>query len=133
MLRAMSGGCPFCSPDGARIFLERPLVLGLWDRFPVTEHHALLVTRRHVATWFDASDDERVALMQAVDGAKAAIEARRPVDGVNVGFNAGAAAGQTVAHLHVHVIPRAVGDMEDPAGGVRHVIPSKAQYRDDDP
>lgn len=125
----MGEGCPFCAPAATRVFLERPLVRGLWDAYPVTEHHALLVTRRHVATWFDANDDERSALLDAIDAAREAIETLRRVDGFNVGFNAGAAAGQTVPHLHVHVIPRSVGDMDDPAGGVRHVIPRKAKYR----
>ena len=128
MLSAVSHGCPFCAPEAGRVFLERPLVVGLWDLYPVTERHALLVTRRHVATWFDASDDERAALVAALPEVIAEIESRRAVEGYNVGFNAGEAAGQTVPHLHVHVIPRSRGDMSDPAGGVRHVIPWKGNY-----
>jgi diadenosine tetraphosphate (Ap4A) HIT family hydrolase/HKD family nuclease len=125
----MSAGCPFCDPDPSRVFHEGKLVLGLWDAFPVSPGHALIVPRRHVATWFDASDDERTALNDAIAVARAAIESagHRP-DGYNVGFNVGEAAGQTVPHLHVHVIPRYRGDMEDPRGGVRHVIPSKGNY-----
>ena len=125
----MTNGCPFCKPDPTRLFHEGELVLGLWDGYPVTEGHALLVTRRHVATWFEASEEERAELMAAIGIARKAIEARRAVDGYNVGFNAGEAAGQTVPHLHVHVIPRSVGDMQDPRGGVRHVIPAKGNYR----
>ena len=125
----MERDCPFCSLPRDRVFHEGPVVVGLWDGYPVTDHHALLVPRRHVATWFDATDDERAALVAAIDVAKTEIERHRSVDGYNVGFNAGTAAGQTVPHLHVHVIPRSHGDMPDPTGGVRNVIPGKANYR----
>lgn len=120
--------CPFCDPPGERVFYEDPLVLGLWDAYPVSTGHALLVTRRHVATWFDASPEEHAAVMRGVEVARAEIEKHRKPDGYNVGFNAGQAAGQTVFHLHVHVIPRFRGDVDDPRGGIRWVIPAKAAY-----
>lgn len=139
-------GCPFCSADPARVFHRGDLVLGLWDGFPVSPGHALLVPRRHVPTWFDASPDEVAALAAAVAIAREAVVARisrddlrgdaagpaivRPPDGWNVGVNVGAAGGQTVFHLHVHVIPRWTGDVSDPRGGVRGVIPSKRDYRE---
>ena len=122
------GECPFCNPMAERIFHDGPLVVGLWDGFPVSPGHALLVPKRHVATWFDATAAERAALMDAVDLAKAEIEKLYTPDGYNIGINAGAAAGQTVFHLHVHLIPRYRGDVGDPRGGVRHVIPGKANY-----
>ena len=121
--------CPFCNPDPTRAFLETELILGLWEGFPVSRGHALLVPRRHVAVWFDASPAEQEALMAAIDQVRALIEelavreSRPKPDGYNVGFNAGAAAGQTVFDLHVHVIPRYAGDVADPRGGVRGVIP----------
>lgn len=122
--------CPFCDPDQSRIFHDSELVLGLWDSYPVNPGHALLVTRRHVADWFEASPEERQALLSAVTIARSAIlESHRP-DGFNVGMNIGEAAGQTVFHLHVHVIPRYAGDAADPRGGVRGVIPGKANYGD---
>lgn len=130
--------CPFCSPDASRLFYEGERVLGLWDGFPVNPGHALLVPRRHVADWFVADDDERTELLAAIEQAREAIVAQRkangePVpDGFNIGINVGAAAGQTVFHLHVHVIPRYAGDVDDPTGGVRHVIPDKANYRQPD-
>jgi diadenosine tetraphosphate (Ap4A) HIT family hydrolase/HKD family nuclease len=105
-------------------------VLGLWDAFPVSPGHALLVPKRHVATWFDATKEEQAELVAAIDIARAAIDRRlhgQP-DGYNIGVNVGRAAGQTVFHLHVHVIPRKSGDVPDPRGGVRHVIPSKGNY-----
>jgi diadenosine tetraphosphate (Ap4A) HIT family hydrolase len=129
-----TASCPFCSPEASRIFLETDLVLGLWDGFPVSSGHALLIPRRHVADWFQATAGEQAALTAAISEARTLIEAwaareGRPMpDGYNVGFNAGAAAGQTVFHLHVHVIPRYAGDVADARGGIRHVIPGKANY-----
>ena len=124
--------CPFCDQPRDRVFYEDELVLGLWDAYPVSEGHALVITRRHVANWFDASPDEQAAVMRGVEVARAEIEKTRKPDGYNVGFNAGEAAGQTVPHLHVHVIPRLRGDVADPRGGVRWVIPAKAAYWEPD-
>ena len=120
--------CPFCEPCSERVFYRDALVVGLWDAFPVTTGHALLVPVRHVPTWFESSMEERSALMRAVDAARLAIEASQPVDGYNIGINNGSAAGQTVFHLHVHVIPRRHGDVPDPRGGVRYVFPARANY-----
>ena len=125
-----TGGCPFCEPNLAQLFYEDELVRCIWDGFPLSAGHALLVPRRHVASWFDTTGPERLALVEAIDRAKAAIERERAPDGYNIGVNVGAAAGQTVFHLHVHVIPRYRGDVADPRGGVRHVIPGKARYWD---
>jgi len=123
-----SDDCPFCSPNGDRVFYRDALVIGLWDEFPVTPGHALLVPVRHVTDWFDTSLDERMALMRATDVARLAIQSKNPADGYNIGINSGEAAGQTIFHLHVHIIPRRHGDIADPRGGVRHVIPEKAKY-----
>ncbi len=103
-------------------------VFALWDGFPVSEGHALIVPYRHVPTWFDASPDERAALFGAIDAVCAEVDARLPATGFNFGINVGQSAGQTVPHLHLHVIPRRAGDVPDPRGGVRYVIPEKANY-----
>jgi diadenosine tetraphosphate (Ap4A) HIT family hydrolase len=120
--------CPFCQPAPDRSAFEHRLVRALWDAFPASPGHLLVVPRRHVATWFDASEEERAAILKALDEAKVLIDGRHHPDGYNIGINVGQAAGQTVFHLHVHLIPRYSGDVEDPRGGVRHVIPGKGNY-----
>jgi diadenosine tetraphosphate (Ap4A) HIT family hydrolase len=87
-----------------------------------------VVPRRHVAGWFDATRAEQRELLEAVDVARARIEASHAPDGFNIGVNVGAAAGQTVFHLHVHVIPRYTGDVPDPTGGVRLALPHRGNY-----
>jgi superfamily II DNA or RNA helicase/diadenosine tetraphosphate (Ap4A) HIT family hydrolase/HKD family nuclease len=98
------------------------------DRFPVSPGHCLVVPRRVIATWWEATPEERADILALVDEVKCQLDAELEPDGYNVGFNAGAAAGQTVGHLHIHVIPRYRGDVPDPRGGVRHVIPGKGNY-----
>lgn len=120
--------CVFCSVSPADHLTSNELAIVIRDRFPVSPGHLLVITRRHVGTWFDATDLERLSLMQLLDHAKALIEAEHHPDGYNIGINAGAAAGQTVDHLHVHLIPRYKSDVDDPRGGVRHVIPGKGNY-----
>ncbi len=123
-----STSCPFCARDENRVFLHRKHVFALWDGFPVSEGHALIVPYRHIPTWFEASSDERAELFGTIEAVCDLIRSRWPVRGFNVGINIGAAAGQTVPHLHLHVIPRRDGDVPDPRGGVRHVIPGKGNY-----
>ena len=119
-------------------FLERPasahvarnaLAFAIRDAFPVSPGHTLVVPFRLVPTFFDATPEEQAAVLELVRVVKGQLDALDPrPDGYNVGFNAGVAAGQTVMHLHVHVIPRYAGDVPDPRGGVRYVIPAKANY-----
>lgn len=124
----MSSPCPFCQPDPARLIFETDQFIGLWDGYPVSPGHALVVPRRHIATWFDATREEQVALLDGIEQARQAILRRNQPDGFNIGINAQAAAGQTIFHLHIHVIPRYTGDLPDPRGGVRNVIPHKGNY-----
>jgi diadenosine tetraphosphate (Ap4A) HIT family hydrolase len=118
-------------------FLERPradcvasnsLAFAIRDAYPVSRGHTLVVPFRLIATWFDASKEEKAAIIELIDSVRAQLDAEFHPDGYNVGFNVGEAAGQTVMHLHVHVIPRYRGDVADPRGGVRHVIPGKGNY-----
>jgi len=120
------------------VFLELPvsrwvasndLAFAIRDGFPVTEGHTLVIPKRVVATWFEATREEQRAILDLVGEVKHQLDQELHPDGYNVGFNDGEAAGQTVMHLHVHVIPRYRGDMDDPRGGVRHVIPWKGNYK----
>jgi diadenosine tetraphosphate (Ap4A) HIT family hydrolase len=122
------GTSPFLELPQSAWVASNELAFAIPDRFPVSKGHALVITRRLVATWFDASIDERQAILALVDEVKRRLDNEHQPDGYNVGFNAGLAAGQTVMHLHVHVIPRYRSDMDDPRGGVRHVLPSKGNY-----
>jgi diadenosine tetraphosphate (Ap4A) HIT family hydrolase len=104
------------------------LAFAIRDSFPVSPGHTLVVPRRLINEWWEATPTERLAIFELVDDIKRRLDAEYAPDGYNVGFNAGAAAGQTVGHLHLHVIPRFDGDVPDPRGGVRHVIPERGNY-----
>ena len=100
----------------------------IWDSFPISPGHALVIPRRLVSSWWETTDEERRDLIALIDDVRKRIEHRFAPDGFNVGFNSGAAAGQTVPHLHLHVIPRYDGDVQDPRGGIRHVMPGQGNY-----
>jgi diadenosine tetraphosphate (Ap4A) HIT family hydrolase len=102
----------------------------LWirDGFPISPGHSLIIPKRHIGSFFETTEEERLALLALLDEAKQAAATESNPDGYNIGINDGPAAGQTVPHLHIHLIPRYAGDMEDPRGGVRWVIPEKADY-----
>lgn len=121
-------GCAFCGVEPERIAWSSPLAIALWDAFPVSPGHALIVPRRHAQSWDALAANEKAAITAGIDAVRALIDERHRPDGYNVGFNDGAAAGQTVMHFHVHVIPRYRGDASDPRGGVRWVLPDKAAY-----
>lgn len=128
MVGAELVSCPFCAIDDHSCIYVAPLVRAFWDTFPVSPGHVLIVPRRHVADWFSASDPERAALVEGAAAVRATIERAHSPHGYNLGVNVGEAGGQTVPHLHLHVIPRYKGDVPDPRGGVRFVIPGKANY-----
>ena len=98
------------------------------DAFPISPGHTLIIPKRHVSSFFDLETDERAELLALLDKAKTAADEEFSPNGYNIGINDGAAAGQTVPHLHLHLIPRVEGDLPDPRGGVRWVIPEKAKY-----
>lgn len=98
------------------------------DGFPVSKGHLLIIPNRHAADWFDLTSAEQQAIMELVERGKRWLEERYQPDGYNIGMNCGAAAGQTISHMHCHLIPRYAGDQQDPRGGVRWVIPEKADY-----
>ena len=125
---SVAPGCAFCGVDGGRIAWSSALAIALWDVFPVSLGHALVVPRRHVASWSELTTSEKADLMAGVDVARTLIDERYQPHAYNVGFNDGEAAGQTIMHFHVHVIPRYQGDALDPRGGIRWVLPDKAAY-----
>ena len=120
--------CPFCSLPQERILGQNAHALWIRDGFPVSPGHSLVIPKRHVGSFFETSAAERTALLDLLDQAQAAAVAELRPHGANIGINDGAAAGQTVPHLHIHLIPRFAGDQADPRGGVRWVIPDKADY-----
>lgn len=124
----VSDECPFCRLPPNRVVAQSALVLAARDAFPVSRGHTLIVPRRHVESFFALTTEERAAMLALLDAAKAQIDAAHGPDGYNIAINDGAAAGQTVAHLHMHLIPRYHGDVPDPRGGVRWVLPDKARY-----
>lgn len=120
--------CVFCQKQGREVLFENELAEAFYDHFPVNEGHLLVIPKRHVQTYFDASAEELSAINELVFRARKFLSDRFSPDGYNIGFNVGEAAGQTVFHLHCHVIPRYLGDVENPRGGIRKVRKSMVPY-----
>lgn len=120
--------CLFCAIPGNQVLIEHPLALAKRDGHPVSKGHTLIIPRRHVASFFETTEEERQAMLKLLDEMKAKLDREHKPDGYNIGVNNGLAAGQTVMHLHIHLIPRYSGDRADPRGGVRWVLPDKAAY-----
>ena len=121
--------CPFCNIESERIVEQNELFFAIRDLYPVTLFHTLLIPTRHVQTYFDLDDNEVAALDVILKSQRENILVQDPkVSAFNVGYNAGKDAGQTVMHCHIHLIPRRHGDVQDPPGGVRGVIPAKQKY-----
>jgi diadenosine tetraphosphate (Ap4A) HIT family hydrolase len=121
--------CPFCNPASERdLIVESATAYAIYDKYPVNEGHALVIPKRHCANYFDLTFKEQSACLFMANRVQEIMRNTFKPDGFNVGINVGAAAGQTVHHVHIHIIPRYLGDVEDPRGGVRGVIPSKQKY-----
>lgn len=121
-------GCPFCSIKDCDIIEEGKHWKVMLDKFPVSKGHSLVISKRHVETWFDLATHEQSELNYMIDRRQFEMNKVFQPDGYNVGFNAGEAAGQTIFHCHIHVIPRYRKDVFDPAGGIRGVIPMHKNY-----
>lgn len=126
--------CLFCeiqTRDRKRIIAENSLAYAIRDGFPVTAGHTLFIPKRHTIDYFGLFPDEVLAINQLMDEYKQLLQKNNStVDGFNIGMNCGETAGQTIFHCHVHLIPRRKGDVEDPRGGVRHIIAGKGLYED---
>lgn len=123
-----NAGCPFCELSAERVLFRSDAAIAVRDAYPVTLGHTLVIPVRHVASFFDATVPERSEMLALLERAKAQLQAELHPAGFNIGINDGVAAGQTVPHLHIHLIPRYQGDVPDPRGGVRWIIPDKADY-----
>lgn len=120
--------CPFCTLTDQRIRTKNEHGVVIRDGFPISPGHTLIIPKRHLASFFELTNSERQALFDLLEKAKAVIDMEFSPAGYNIGINDGAAAGQTVPHLHIHLIPRYDGDVPDPRGGVRWIFPDKADY-----
>ena len=119
--------CLFCK-DPRGVSLDRKLAYSARDTYAVSPGHTLIIPKRHVASFFDLTQDEIATCMELINEEKKRIDAEFNPDGYNIGVNVGQAAGQSIFHVHIHIIPRYKGDVENPQGGVRHVIPRNAHY-----
>ena len=120
--------CIFCDWSSREIILEDEHAVAFFDAFPVNPGHVLIVPKKHVADYFELDSDLQFACLKLLNQVKDIIRERYQPGGFNIGINAGAAAGQTIFHVHLHLIPRYHGDMPDPRGGVRGVIPDRRSY-----
>ncbi|HNO42952.1 MAG TPA: HIT family protein [Ottowia sp.] len=120
--------CPFCTLPPTRIVHANQFVVVIRDAYPVSRGHTLVLPRRHVGSFFEIEPPERDAVFELLDVARRDLDQSLHPDGYNIGINDGPAAGQTVPHLHVHLIPRYNGDQADPRGGVRWIFPERADY-----
>lgn len=120
--------CPFCNLPDTRIRARNDLALATGDAYPVAPGHTLVIPVRHVGSFFDSTPAEREALLALLDLTKQQLQAEFGAAGYHIGINDGAAAGQTIAHLHLHLVPGYPGDRPDPRAGIRWVMPEKADY-----
>jgi len=120
--------CPFCNLPTNRIIYHNDYAIMIEDAYPVSPGHCLIIPKRHVGSWFNTSTTEQTSILQLLAEGKIRQDKNYHPESYNIGINDGQASGQTVPHLHVHLIPRYLGDQVDPRGGVRWIIPEKAKY-----
>ena len=128
MVNDKQPACPFCNSDNSRIVQTNSHAIAIYDGYPVSPGHCLIIPKRHIASFFEATRDEQTAMLNLLTDMCEVLKKDHNPDGFNIGINDGTAAGQTVMHLHIHLIPRYLDDMPDPRGGVRWIFPDKAAY-----
>ena len=129
-MKDLNDPCLFCDIKKSGCAYENELAYASYDSFPVTEHHCLIIPKRHIKDYFDLSNDELVACNELIQIIKKEITKKDPtVKGFNLGTNIGKVSGQSILHCHLHLIPRREGDVDNPQGGVRSVIPNKQHYK----
>lgn len=115
--------CIFCDIASREVIYENDLFYSNWDLFPVSKGHALITPKRHIKSFFDLKESDLLQLYQLINKTKKLLDKKYTPDGYNIGINDGEAAGRTIHHLHIHLIPRYRGDVKDPRGGIRCVVP----------
>lgn len=122
--------CPFCAPDKEReLITESATAYAIFDKYPVSEGHALIIPKQHLANYFELPGRTQMACNLVLNRVKKLLEKKfTNINGFNVGINIGETAGQTIPHVHIHLIPRYKGDVKEPIGGVRNIIPGKGNY-----
>ena len=129
-MRDPNNPCLFCNVSESGCAHENDLAYASYDSYPVSDHHCLIIPKRHIKDYFDLSKDELMACDKLIKTVKDEILANdQSVKGFNLGTNIGKVSGQSIFHCHFHLIPRREGDVESPQGGVRSVIPDKQHYK----
>ena len=129
-MRDPNNPCLFCDSKKSGIAHENDLAYASYDSYPVSDHHCLIIPKRHIKDYFDMTNDELIACNDLIQIVKNEILSKDTnVEGFNIGTNAGKIAGQSIMHCHIHLIPRREGDVDNPQGGVRSVIPNKQHYK----
>ena len=129
-MRDPNNPCLFCDSKKSGIAHENDLAYASYDSYPVSDHHCLIIPKRHTKDYFDMTNDELIACNNLIQIVKNEILSKDTnVEGFNIGTNAGKIAGQSIMHCHIHLIPRREGDVDNPQGGVRSVIPNKQHYK----
>ena len=129
-MRDPNNPCLFCDSKKSGIAHENDLAYASYDSYPVSDHHCLIIPKRHIKDYFDMNNDELIACNDLIQIVKNEILSKDVnVKGFNIGTNAGKIAGQSIMHCHIHLIPRREGDIDNPQGGVRSVIPNKQHYK----
>jgi len=125
----MEEDCPFCNiGEHVEVLFKADTAMAILDSFPISPGHALVIPKRHVADYFELTAEEQNELWQLVNRCKMILQDRFHPDGFNIGINVGEMAGQSIFHVHIHLMPRYKGDVKNPKGGVRHIIPGKGYY-----
>ena len=119
--------CMFCSPVN-EVILETASAFSIYDKFPISLGHCLIIPKRHVSSYFDLALNEQISCLLIINRLKDIIQAKYKPDGFNIGININKSSGQTINHVHIHLIPRYIGDVQDPVGGVRNIIQLKGNY-----
>lgn len=128
-MRDPNNPCLFCNINSKYLIFDNEFAFASFDSYPVSKYHSLIVPKRHILDYFELTNDELLACNDLIKKIKKKIQNEdKTVDGFNIGTNSGVVAGQSIMHCHIHLIPRRKGDVDNPQGGVRGVIPSKQHY-----